>query len=430
MEVQDYKPRVCDKELSEQLEAAGAVLIEGAKWCGKTYTGRNAANSVLFMQDRDRSNMYKQMAATKPSLLLDGESPRLLDEWEEAPVLWDAVRFTVDMRGKMGQFILTGSAVPKEDKSLPENERRMHSGTGRIVPMRMRTMSLWESDESTGQVSLETLFNHPDNDLAALSNLTIEQLAFSICRGGWPASIRLTERAALRTARNYVEDIINLDIHRVDGVEKNPLRVRKLLESLARNISTMTTNETIMADIRATDQTLSPNTYATYMNALRRIFIVDDVPAWSPALRSKTTIRSSAKRHFVDPSVAAALLRISPFALLHDFKTFGFLFEDLCARDLRVYAQALDGEVFHYHDKKDLECDLVIVLHDGRWAAVEVKLGANEEELAAKNLLSLAKDIDEQRMNSPSFLMILTGGQFAYRRKDGIFVVPIGCLKP
>lgn len=430
MKLQDYKPRVCDKELSEQLEAAGAVLIEGAKWCGKTYTGRNAANSVLFMQDRDQSAMYKQMAATKPSLLLDGESPRLLDEWEEAPVLWDAVRFAVDMRGKMGQFILTGSAVPKEDKSLPENERRMHSGTGRIVPMRMRTMSLWESDESTGQVSLETLFDHPDNDLAALSNLTIEQLAFSICRGGWPASIRLKERAALRTARNYVEDIINLDIHRVDGVEKNPLRVRKLLESLARNISTMATNETIMADIRATDQTLSPNTYATYMNALRRIFIVDDVPAWSPALRSKTTIRSAAKRHFVDPSVAVALLRISPVALLRDFKTFGFLFEDLCARDLRVYAQALDGEVFHYHDKKDLECDLVIALHDGRWAAVEVKLGANEEELAAKNLLSLAKDIDEQRMNPPSFLMILTGGQFAYRRKDGVYVIPIGCLKP
>lgn len=430
MEIQDYKPRVCDKELSEQLEAAGAVLIEGAKWCGKTYTGRNAANSVLFMQDRDRSAMYKQMAATKPSLLLDGESPRLLDEWEEAPVLWDAVRFTVDMRGKMGQFILTGSAVPKEDKSLPENQRRMHSGTGRIVPMRMRTMSLWESDESTGQVSLETLFDHPNNDLAALSNLTIEQLAFSICRGGWPASIRLKERAALRTARNYVEDIINLDIHRVDGVEKNPLRVRKLLESLARNISTMATNETIMADIRATDQTLSPNTYATYMNALRRIFIVDDVPAWSPALRSKTTIRSSAKRHFVDPSVAAALLRISPVALLRDFKTFGFLFEDLCARDLRVYAQALDGEVFHYHDKKELECDLVIALHDGRWAAIEVKLGANEEELAAKNLLSLTKDIDEQRMNPPAFLMILTGGQFAYRRKDGVYVVPIGCLKP
>lgn len=430
MEIQDYKPRVCDKELSEQLEAAGAVLIEGAKWCGKTYTGRNAAKSVLFMQDRDHSNMYKQMAATKPSLLLDGEAPRLLDEWEEAPVLWDAVRFTVDMRGKMGQFILTGSAVPKEDKSLPENERRMHSGTGRIVPMRMRTMSLWESDESTGQVSLETLFDYPNNDLAALSNLTIEQLAFSICRGGWPASVRLKERAALRTARNYVEDIINLDIHRVDGVEKNPLRVRKLLESLARNISTMATNETIMADIRATDQTLSPNTYATYMNALRRIFIVDDVPAWSPALRSKTTIRSSSKRHFVDPSVAVALLRISPVALLRDFKTFGFLFEDLCARDLRVYAQALDGEVFHYHDKKDLECDLVIALHDGRWAAIEVKLGANEEELAAKNLLSLAKDIDEQRINPPSFLMILTGGQFAYRRKDGVYVVPIGCLKP
>ena len=429
MEIKGYKSRVCDIELQEQLEASGAVLVEGAKWCGKTYTSRHAAQSALYMQDRDNSKRYKQIALNKPSLLLEGATPRLIDEWEEAPVLWDAVRFAVDMRGEVGQFILTGSAVPKENKDADEDEQRMHSGVGRIAPLRMRTMSLWESEESNGSVSLQSLFDEQP-DIAAQSNFTIEQLAYAICRGGWPASIRLKERAALKTPRNYIEEVINYDVHRVDGVEKNPLRVRKLLESLARNISTMASNETIMEDVRATDLTMAPNTFAAYMSALRRIFIVDDVPAWSPALRSKTTIRTSAKRHFVDPSVAAALLRISPNGLLKDFNTFGFLFEDLCARDLRVYAQALDGEIFHYHDKKDLECDLVIALRDKRWAAVEVKLGMHDEEDAAKHLLAFAADIDSQRMEKPSFLMILTGGQYAYRREDGVYVVPIACLRP
>ena len=429
MKVKGYRERVCDAELQEQLEASGAVLIEGAKWCGKTYAARHAAASALFMQDRNQSKRYKQIAANQPSLLLEGATPRLIDEWEEAPVLWDAVRFEVDMRGEMGQFILTGSAVPRDDKELPEDERRMHSGVGRIAPMRMRTMSLWESGESNGKVSLEALFDG-QLQVGAMSKLTIEQLAYAICRGGWPASISLKERAALKTARNYVEEVINYDVHRVDGVEKNPLRVRKLLESYARNLSTMATNETIMADVRATDQSISVNTFATYMSALRRIFIVDDVPAWSPALRSKTAIRTSAKRHFVDPSIAAALMRISPLGLQKDWNTFGFLFEDLCARDLRVYAQACDGEIYHYHDKKDLECDIVIALHDGRWAAVEVKMGMHEEEDAAKHLCALANDIDEQKMRKPSFLMILTAGQYAYQRADGVYVVPIGCLKP
>lgn len=429
MDVKNYHSRVCDAELQEQLEASGAVLIEGAKWCGKTYTARNAAQSALFMQDRDQSKRYKQIAASTPSLLLEGATPRLIDEWEEAPVLWDAVRFAVDMRGEVGQFILTGSAVPKENSNLPEEEQRLHSGVGRIAPLRMRTMSLWESDESNGAISLQELFD-AQPQIAAQSTLSIEQLAYAICRGGWPASIKLKERAALQTARNYVEEVINYDVHRVDGVDKNPLRVRKLLESYARNISTMASNETIMADVRATDQSIAVNTFTTYLSALRRIFIIDDVPAWSPALRSKTTIRTSAKRHFVDPSIAAALMRISPLRLQKDFNTFGFLFEDLCARDLRVYAQANDGDVFHYHDKKDLECDLVVALRDGRWAAVEVKMGMHEEEDAAKNLLTLAADVDEQRMLKPSFLMILTGGQYAYRREDGVYVVPIGCLRP
>ena len=422
MVVENYKQRVADTELSEQLEASGAVLIEGAKWCGKTTTGLHMAHSAVFMQDEDKAADYQRMAATKPSLLLQGDTPRMIDEWQDAPVLWNAVRFEVDKRRQMGQFILTGSAVPSDDE-------RRHTGTGRIAKLRMRPMTLWESGESNGSVSMAELFSSSP-EVAEQSNLSIEQLAFALCRGGWPASIGMKEKAALRVARNYVDEVVDLDIHRVDGVERNPQRVRKLLQSLARNISTMASNETIMRDVTSDDTTLSTATYASYMNALRRIFVVDNVDAWLPALRSKTAIRTSPKRHFVDPSIAAVLLRTNPEGLLQDFKTFGFLFEDLCARDLRVYAQANDGDVYHYHDKNELECDLVVSLRDGRWAGIEVKLGRNEEEDAAKNLNKLASKIDEEKMNKPSFLMILTAGQFAYRREDGIYVVPIGCLKP
>ena len=422
MEVENYKKRIADIELQEQLEASGAVLIEGAKWCGKTTTGLHQANSAVFLQDEDNAAYYQRMASTKPSLLLQGETPRLIDEWQDALVLWNAVRFEVDQRRRMGQFILTGSAVPVDDE-------HRHTGTGRIAKLRMRPMTLWESGESNGSVSLAELFASAP-DIAAKAELTIEQLAFALCRGGWPASIGMKEKAALRVARNYVDEVVELDIHRVDGVEKNPQRVRKLLQSLARNVSTMASNETIVQDVTIDDRTLSTATFASYMNALRRIFVVDNVDAWLPSLRSKTAIRTSPKRHFVDPSIAAVLLRTNPEGLLKDFKTFGFLFEDLCARDLRVYAQANDGDVYHYHDKNELECDLVISLRDGRWAGVEVKLGRNEEEDAAKNLLKLASKVDEQKMNKPSFLMILTAGQFAYRRNDGVYVVPIGCLKP
>ncbi len=422
MEVKNYRKRIADKELQEQLEASGAVLVEGAKWCGKTTTSLYQANSAVFLQDEDKASDYQRIASTKPSLLLQGETPRLIDEWQDALVLWNAVRFEVDQRRQMGQFILTGSAVPADDA-------HRHTGTGRIAKLRMRPMTLWESGESNGSVSLEKLFTSAP-DIAAQAELTIEQLAFALCRGGWPISIGMKDKAALRIARNYVDEVVELDIHRVDGVEKNPQRVRKLLQSLARNISTMASNETIIQDVTIDDKTLSTATFASYMNALRRIFVVDNVEAWLPSLRSKTAIRTSPKRHFVDPSIAAVLLRTNPEGLLKDFKTFGFLFEDLCARDLRVYAQANDGDVYHYRDKNELECDLVISLRDGRWAGVEVKLGRNEEEDAAKNLLKLASKVDEQKMNKPSFLMILTAGQFAYRRDDGVYVVPIGCLKP
>lgn len=416
-----YLFRLCDMELQKALESSGAVLIEGAKWCGKTSTASHAAESTLYMQDPDHAASYQAMADTRPSLLLRGESPRLIDEWQMAPVLWDAVRFEVDKRGKTGQFILTGSAVPSDNVTA-------HTGTGRISRMLMRPMSLYESMESNGSVSLADLFDGK-HDLEAVSGLTIEKIAFVLCRGGWPATIGRNDQAALRMPMDYVEAVINHDVSRVDNVEKNPNRVRILLRSLARNISTMASIQTIHEDMEATESSLSDKTISSYLNALRRIFVVEDLPAWSPSLRSKTTIRTSAKRHFVDPSIATAVMRIHPEGILKDFETFGLLFESLCTRDMRIYAQANDGDVFHYRDKSGLEADMVVVLRDGRWGAIEVKLGNRQIEIAAENLMKLKNRIDIHKMGEPAFLMILTGGQFAYRREDGVLVVPLGCLR-
>ncbi len=416
-----YLPRLCDAALQSALQSSGAVLIEGAKWCGKTSTASNAARSVLFMQDPDHSQSYQIMADTKPSLLLKGETPRLLDEWQMAPVLWDAVRFEVDKRAKTGQFILTGSAVPADNVTA-------HTGTGRISRLMMRPMSLFESMESNGAVSLRKLFDK-DHDIEATSELSIEKIAFLLCRGGWPASIKMQEAAGLRMAVDYVEAVINYDISRVDHIEKNPERVRMLLRSLARNIATSASYQTILADLEATDITISDKTISSYMNALRRIFVVEDLPAWSPSLRSRTAIRTSAKRHFVDPSIAAAVLRTNPDGILNDFQYFGFLFESLCTRDIRIYAQANDGDVFHYRDKNGLESDLIVRLRDGRWAAIEVKLGKKQIDDAAEKLLALKSRINEDKMGEASFLMVLTAGQYAYRRTDGVLVVPVGCMK-
>lgn len=396
-------------------------MIEGAKWCGKTRTASNSAKSTLFMQDPDNAVSYMATADTKPSLLLKGETPRLIDEWQVAPVLWDAVRFEVDKRNDVGQFILTGSAVPSDNVTL-------HTGTGRISRILMRPMSLFESKESNGTVSLANLFAGK-HDIEAVSNLTIEDITFAICRGGWPASIGKSREAALRMSMDYIEAVINHDVSQVDDVDKNPNRVRMLLRSLARNISTMATIQTIKDDIEATDNTISDKTISSYMNALRRIFVIEEVYAWSPSLRSKTTIRTSVKRQFVDPSIATAVMRIKPERVLKDFETFGFLFESLCTRDVRIYAQVNDGDVFHYRDKSGLEADMIVALHDGRWGAIEVKLGNKQIELAAENLLTLKNKIDIHKMGEPSFLMVLTGGQFAYRREDGVLIVPIGCLR-
>ncbi|MGM9777520.1 MAG: ATP-binding protein [Prevotella sp.] len=416
-----YLPRISDRQLALLLEATGAVLIEGAKWCGKTSSARQYANSVLYMQDPDNRNAYMKTAEMKPSLLLEGNTPRLLDEWQDAPVLWDAVRHQVDMRQKSGQFILTGSAVPTD-------EEIHHSGAGRISRMRMRPMSLFESLESNGSVSLSSLFDG-ETDVAGISNISIDHMAYLICRGGWPASVGKSEQASLITAHSYVDAIINKDTHRVDGVEKNPDRVRLLLRSLSRNITTLATAQTIIGDVAANEMSITDKTYTSYINALRRIFVVEDLPAWQPSLRSKTAIRTTEKRHFVDPSIATSVLKVKPNILLKDFEYFGFLFEALCTRDIRVYADACDGKVYHYRDKNGLEADMIIQLADGRWAPVEVKMGSKQIDEAAAHLRKLREKVNTDKMGEPSFLMVLTAGEFAYRRDDGVVVVPLGCLK-
>jgi predicted AAA+ superfamily ATPase len=416
-----YLRRIADDVLETALEASGAVLIEGPKWCGKTRTAVERAASKLLMQDPDYTESYLKAADTKPSLLLKGDTPRLIDEWQMAPVLWDAVRFAVDQRGESGQFILTGSAVPKDNAV-------QHTGTGRISRLLMRTLTLFESLESSGDISLSALFGGKcDGD--GFSTLTIEKLALALTRGGWPASIGEKESIALRRVYDYVDAVINIDVSRVDGVEKSPARVRALMRSLARNVSTMANMTTIRNDIAGDEETISEKTIASYLNALRRIYVVEDLPAWNPAMRSKTALRTSSKRHFTDPSIATAVLRATPGSLLNDFNTFGLLFESLCIRDLRVYAQAIDGEVFHYRDKSGLEADAIVHLKDGRWGAIEVKMGAKEIENAAENLKTLREKVNIDKMREPSFLMVLTATELAYRRADGVYITPIGCLR-
>ena len=397
MDKNKYLPRVCDLELKDALSTMGAVLIEGAKWCGKTSTAEHIAKSALYMQDPDKSQSYLQMADTKPSFLLKGDTPRLLDEWQMAPVLWDAVRYEVDRRGETGQFVLTGSSVPADNMTA-------HTGTGRFSRMLMRPMSLYESKESSGSVSMADLFDGKQ-DIDSQSELSIEHIAFAICRGGFPASINKSDKTALRMSVDYVEAIINQDISRIDGIERNPYRVRLLMRSLARNIATMASIQTILNDIEATETSISEKTVSSYYNALRRIFVIEDLSAWSPSLRSKTAIRTSPKHYFVDPSIATAVMRINVDGILQDFAYFGFLFEALCARDIRVYAQFNDGDVFHYRDKCGLETDFIVQLRDGRWGAIEVKLGNKQIEEAAANLLKLKAKIDADKMLEPSFLM-------------------------
>lgn len=417
-----YLTRLADEQLVDMLKTFKAVYIAGPKWCGKTSTAERQAKSALYMQDPDTLSANLRVADTKPSLLLKGAQPRLLDEWQVAPVLWDAVRFAVDKSGgERGQYILTGSAALKDGATL-------HTGTGRIARMVMRPMSLFESGESNGAVSLKALFDG-NTDVEGVASLSIKRLAFVLTRGGWPEAVTMPEERALRLVDDYVDATINTDMSKVDDVQRDPVRVRALMRSLARNVATQATISTLRADLRGDVESLSETTVASYLNALAKLYVTEDLPAWNPALRSKTAVRTSPTRHFVDPSVATSALRLNSDGLLKDFNLFGLLFESLCVRDLRVYAELMDGEVFHYRDKSGLEADAVVQLKDGRWGAVEVKMGKKEVEKAADNLLKLSRHVDADKMNPPSFLMVLTAGDYAYRREDGVVMVPAGCLR-
>ena len=420
-----YRKRIADDILKRKLEGKGAVLIEGPKWCGKTTTAEQIAASVLYMDDPEKKEQNIAMSELSPKRLLKGAAPRLIDEWQLAPKLWDAIRFEVDHRGETGQFVLTGSAVPADTRGIT------HSGTGRFTWLTMRTMSLFESGDSTGKVSLKDLFDGKA-EIDGASNLNMERLAFLVCRGGWPQAIDMRDEIALDQALDYYDAVVHFDINRVDNVQKNPERVRRLMRSYARNQGSQVPNTVLAQDIAANDEApMNEETVASYVNALRKIFVVEDMPAWNPNLRSKTAIRSSDTRYYIDPSIAAAALGIGPNDLVNDLRTFGFLFETLCIRDLRVYADALNGGVYHYRDKDGQECDAVIHLRNGKYGLIEIKLGGDRLiEEGAKSLRSMVAKIDTDKMNTPSFCMVLTGtGDYAYRRQDGIYVVPIGCLK-
>ena len=423
--MKEYRARIVDDMLKDKLESKGAVVIEGPKWCGKTTTAMQVAGSILRMDEPSKRETNIQMSEIDPGRLLKGKPPRLIDEWQIAPKLWDAARYEVDTRGEEGQFILTGSAVPIESKEIT------HSGTGRFTWLMMRPMSLFESGDSTGEVSLNQLFENP-SVIDGMNNLSIEKLAFLICRGGWPHAVGMKEKPALLQAEDYYEAVIKSDINRADGVSKNPERVKRLMRSFARNQGTQISNTMLRDDIISNDtESLNEDTIASYINALKNIFVVEDMPAWNPNLRSKTSIRTSDTRYYVDPSIAVAALGIGPKDLTNDLNTMGLLFETLCVRDLRVYAESIGGNVLHYRDKSGLECDTVIHLKNGRYGLAEIKLGGQKFiEDAAENLKSLSNKIDTSKMPAPSFLMIVIGiGEFAYKREDGIFIVPIGCLK-
>lgn len=422
----DYRIRIADKLLEEKLDAMGAVLIEGPKACGKTRTAEQHAKSILYMDDPDNIKQNLQLAETNIKRLLQGDNPRLIDEWQIAPQIWDAVRFEVNQRKGDGLFMLTGSAVPADDSRIH------HSGAGRFAFLTMRPMTLWESGESSGEVSLSGLFAHPDG-IDGTNSLKMEDMAFAICRGGWPDSLnKKTRKAALQLVTEYFEAITRSDISMVDGVGRDQFRAKRLMRSYARLQGAMANIPTIVEDMKANEpESLSDETVASYIKALKKIFVIEDMPAWNPNLRSKTAIRTSETRYFVDPSIAIAALGLGPDDLLNDLNTMGLLFETLCVRDLRVYTEANDGNVFHYRDKSGLECDAVVHLRNGSYGLVEVKLGGESLiEEGAANLNALEEKIDMTKMRSPSFKMILTAvGQYAYMRADGVMVVPIGCLK-
>ena len=413
-----YLPRVADMRLDDALRSSGAVHIKGPKWCGKTETGIHHTRSQVYLQDPDKSPALLAMADSKPSELLIGDRPRLIDEWQMAPQLWDAVRFAVDREKVRGGYVLTGSSTPKI--------RPAHTGVGRIAPLEMSTMSLLETGESTGAVSLLSLFEGT-LDIAQVAGLDVDDYARVICRGGWPEAVVSESRGdAGGMARDYVLELLDSNINEMDGIRRNRTWMRQIMRSYARNVSGQASLSTIAADMQG--EPPSAPTLSEYVDALSRAFVLNDLSAWNPRLRSKTAVRTSPTRHFSDPSIAAAVLATTPRGLLDDFETFGLLFESLCIHDLRVYASALGGSLYHYRDKTGLEADAVVVLDDGRWALVEVKMGQSRIDEGASHLLKLAERIDQTREGRPSFLMVLTSTACAYRRKDGVVVVPLACL--
>lgn len=423
--MENYKPRIVDILLKRKLEAKGAVLIEGPKWCGKTTTALQQAESVLRMDNPQDKEQNLNLAKLNPQRLLKGNPPRLIDEWQIAPMLWDAVRYEVDERGAMGQFILTGSAVPADTKNIT------HSGTGRFTWLSMRPMSLFESGESSGEISLKELFDG-NLDVDGENVLNIDDLAFLICRGGWPQSINLKKDIALQQAFDYYDAVVKSDINRADGINKNPERVKRIMKSYARNQGSQAASTVIAQDISSNElESVNEDTVHTYIEALKKIFVVEDMPAWNPNLRSKAAIRTSDTRYYVDPSIATASLGIGPEDLINDLNTFGLFFETMCVRDLRVYAESIDGSVYHYRDSSNLECDTVVHLRNGSYGLIEIKLGGEDSvNDGAKNLLKLKEKLDTTKMKKPSFLMVLTGlGNYAYKREDDILVVPVGCLR-
>lgn len=428
-----YLERIADKQLQLRLEAFGAIQIVGPKWCGKTTTALQQAKSVIKMQDPDRREGYLATARTKPSLLLKGDTPRLIDEWQVAPVLWDTVRHAVDERNSKGQFILTGSTVIEDN-----NGEVMHTGTGRISKMPMYPMSLFESKESTGAISLRKLFDESGYDIdGELSAMTVENLIRAACRGGWPAALDVASpEAQLLIAEDYVNVICNEDISRVDGVRRQPALARLIMRSYARNICTLVKKSKMLADVAAEMEKTSMPTFDDYVSALQRLFVIEDVEAWCPAVRSAAAVRTGAKRCFVDPSIAVAALGMSPKSLELDLRTFGFIFECMCIRDLKVYSQALGGRVSYYHDRYGLEADVVLHLSDGRYALIECKLGSREIDEGAKHLLQLRELIRDKNkgekqmpLREPDLLIILTGGEIAYTREDGVKVIPLATLR-
>lgn len=426
----EYKTRIADAILQKKLKSSGAVLVEGPKWCGKTTTSEQQAKSINYISAPVNLTKNMILAEMNINALLEGEKPKLLDEWQIIPQLWDAVRFAVDHSKGIGQFIMTGSAVPPDEE---EQKKIHHTGTGRITKLKMRPMSLWESGESNGEVSLQYLFDNPEKPIFSEPKYNLEDIAFLICRGGWPIATTLEHEYALETAFSYYKAVTEIDINRVDGINRSSARTKRLMRSLARHQGTQVTLAGIKSDMATNDtDSLDVDTVASYIDVLKKIFVIEDMEAWNPNLRSKAAIRTSDTRYFVDPSIATAALGIGPADLIKDLNTMGLFFETLAVRDLRIYADALDGDVFHYRDSNGLECDSVIHLRNGKYGLVEIKLGGSKLiEEGAETLNKFASTIDTEKMNAPSFKMILTAvGNLAYRREDGIYVVPIGCLRP